>query len=150
MALAQAPLHAAAHMGYGRPSEASLLRLSSPSQPSQGMVRVRLSLVIRHGPTTAPGTLAWPCVPIAATLDTDMAPLFCFSCGSAFSGCCLSETSSAKWLIHRLLPFGLQRKCGSFLCNMYLPGQHQPGAVLQSPHCLCFPPEKHSITFTKR
>lgn len=92
VALTQAPLNSAVHTGYRCPSEASLLHLSFPSQPSQGLVRIRLSLVIRHGPATAPGTSVWPCRPIAATPDIDIAPLFCFGCGSAFSGCCLSET----------------------------------------------------------
>lgn len=121
----------------------------SHPQPSQGMVRVMLSLVIRHHPATAPGMSMWPCGPITATPDIDMAPLFCFGCGSAFSGCCLSETFSAKCLIHHLLPFGLQRKCGLFLCSTCLPEQHQHGAEFQSPHCPCMPPVKHSITFTK-
>lgn len=72
-----------------------------------------------------------PFGPIAATLDIDTASLFCFGYSLAFSGYCVWETFPAKWLIH-LLPFGLQIKRGSFLCNLCLPGQHQHRVVLQS------------------
>lgn len=93
------------------------------------MVLVLLSHMV---PATAPWMSTGPCGLIAATLDVDIAPLVCFGGSLAFSGCCIWETFPAKWLIHHLLPFGLQRKCGSFLCNLCLPGQHHHRFMLQN------------------
>lgn len=117
-------------MGHRYPSKACILHPSSSAQPRQGTVNV--SLAVRHGLATAPGMSTGPCGPIAATLDIDTAPLLCFGCSLVFSGSCFWETFPAKWLIHHLLLFGLQRKCGSFLCNLCLQGQHQNRVVLQS------------------
>lgn len=98
---------------------------STPLILSQAKTGNNVSLAVRHGPATAPWMSTGLWGPIAATLDIDTAPLFCFGCSLAFSGCCIWETFPAKWLINQLLLFGLQRKCGSSLCNLYLSGQHR-------------------------
>lgn len=118
-------------VGYRCPSKGCIPHPSTSAKPRQGMGCVRLSLVVRHGPATAPGMSTGPCGPIAASLDIDKAPLFCFGRSLGFSGCCIWETFPAKWLIPHLFPVGLQRKCGSFLCNLCLPGNTSTGSCFK-------------------
>lgn len=117
---------------------------STPLILSQAKPGNSVSIAVRHGPARAPWMSTGPGGPIAATLDIDTGPLFCFGSSLAFSGCCIWETFPAKWLIHQLLLFGLRGSVAHFSVTCVCQGNTSTGLRSES-HCPHFPPENHSI-----